>query len=692
MIYKDRKHLAIIELQEERSTLSYEELYQALAKRPSLAVYVEVKGLLYGIVTLGRIQRSYLNHQEQVGISTKFTFLGPNEFMKAREIFRSGEVQEKQHIVVLPVVSPDGELLGCYSIYNDLLLLEYSLTLLARLNTDEFVKCGFRLALVRPASDSPKKLRLYLKAKKVLEAKGILMKTLDFHQALDCSLPFDYVVFCDVEECVTVNNLRHISGKNHQAIFFTYEMLRDFLYCDARRVLKMLQEKGVFVLTYDFEEDGSKYLTKIFVEMENRRRQKGWKRAVIPAPEMRKEFFLEFYESFADQELPIPLTSCIQDGVISVRDMSSPVAHVEHGRRRTIGQPERYERCIYVAGPCMAAGAYVDDRHTIPSLLQEKINRAGLKCKVENYGVNVGEKIVLYLNMLLSAPLAQGDIVVFDKGGLCFSGIPNLNLTNALERCQAPVTWFVEDVRHCNHKATRIFAEAIFEELLPVLRQPAGSRQLIEKDSEPIGELYLNQYFVGFDASAYETVGSIVMNCNPFTLGHRYLIEEALKQVGFLIIFVVEEEGSWLSFMERFSMVCAGTADLNRVMVVPSGKFILSRLTFPEYFVKETDEQLKENTENDITLFAKKIAPALGITHRFVGEEPEDQVTNAYNQTMKRILPAYGVQLVEIPRKRNGQEVISASRVRKCLEENDLDQLDTLVPESTKKILFYEGE
>lgn len=57
--------------------------------------------------------------------------------------------------------------------------------------------------------------------------------------------------------------------------------------------------------------------------------------------------------------------------------------------------------------------------------------------------------------------------------------------------------------------------------------------------------------------------------------------------------------------------------------------------------------------ENDITLFAQKIAPHLNITYRFVGEEPEDSVTNEYNLAMKRILPKKRIQLVEIPWRKN---------------------------------------
>ena len=139
-------------------------------------------------------------------------------------------------------------------------------------------------------------------------------------------------------------------------------------------------------------------------------------------------------------------------------------------------------------------------------------------------------------------------------------------------------------------------------------------------------------------------------------------------------------------------MVCQGTSDLENVMVVPSGPYILSRNTFPEYFQKLEDEDLRRNTEDDITLFAEKIAPRLGITYRFVGEEREDKVTNEYNETMKRILPLHGIQVVEIPRKADSQSVISASRVRQCLSENRLEELDELIPASTKRILFFENK
>ena len=177
------------------------------------------------------------------------------------------------------------------------------------------------------------------------------------------------------------------------------------------------------------------------------------------------------------------------------------------------------------------------------------------------------------------------------------------------------------------------------------------------------------------------------MNCNPFTYGHRYLIEQALHRVDYLILFVVEEDRSVFTFEERFVMVREGISDMENVMAVPSGPFILSQTTFPEYFIKAKDEDLVRNVENDIILFAKEIAPRLNIKYRFVGEEPEDIVTNEYNMAMKRILPRNGIQLIELPRKMEGGNYISASSVRRCLEKNKYSDLQALVPESTLRII-----
>lgn len=182
-------------------------------------------------------------------------------------------------------------------------------------------------------------------------------------------------------------------------------------------------------------------------------------------------------------------------------------------------------------------------------------------------------------------------------------------------------------------------------------------------------------------------VGAIVMNCNPFTKGHLFLIEQALKQVGFLYIFVVEEDQSFFSFTERFELVKQGTAHLKNIRVLPSGKYIISNITFPGYFQKEQQRTTSLDCSQDLQIFCEKIAPSLHIIKRFVGTEPSCSVTGEYNKQMKKYLPAHGIEVVEIERlcvEMNGTQVpISASTVRTLIENKDEDKLIALLPKTT---------
>lgn len=184
--------------------------------------------------------------------------------------------------------------------------------------------------------------------------------------------------------------------------------------------------------------------------------------------------------------------------------------------------------------------------------------------------------------------------------------------------------------------------------------------------------------------------GAIVMNCNPFTFGHRYLIEQAKSQVDYLYILAVEEDRSVFKFKDRIEMIRRGVADMPNVEVIPSGKFVISSLTFPEYFEKSKKQDETIDTTADIEIFCEYIAPALNIKTRFVGEEPLDKVTNQYNMCMKEMLPKYGLNLIEIPRKESGNAPISASRVRKLLDEKKYKEIKKLVPTTTFEYLIKE--
>ncbi len=177
------------------------------------------------------------------------------------------------------------------------------------------------------------------------------------------------------------------------------------------------------------------------------------------------------------------------------------------------------------------------------------------------------------------------------------------------------------------------------------------------------------------------------MNCNPFTLGHQYLVEYAASKVTKLYIFVVEEDKSEFPFADRIELVKQGVSHLPNVEVLPSGKFIISQTTFSGYFSKAKLQDVQVDSSEDVEIFGREIAPTLGITVRFAGEEPTDNVTRQYNETMKEILPRYGVEFCEIPRKEINGEPISASKVRAALKVGDFDKIKTLVPDTTFKYL-----
>ena len=140
--------------------------------------------------------------------------------------------------------------------------------------------------------------------------------------------------------------------------------------------------------------------------------------------------------------------------------------------------------------------------------------------------------------------------------------------------------------------------------------------------------------------------GAIVMNANPFTLGHRYLIETAAKEVNNLYIIVVKENRSLFSYDDRKLMITKGTEDLKNVIICEGSDYQISNTTFPTYFLKEITDATDTQISLDLDLFSKHIAPALNIKKRFIGTEPKDVLTNKYNYLIKSILPKKCIEVV----------------------------------------------
>lgn len=191
---------------------------------------------------------------------------------------------------------------------------------------------------------------------------------------------------------------------------------------------------------------------------------------------------------------------------------------------------------------------------------------------------------------------------------------------------------------------------------------------------------------------AGKKAGAIVLNANPFTMGHRYLIEHACARCEVLHLFVVQEDRSVFPFEDRFALVREGVADLPNVRVHKGGPYIISSATFPRYFLKASDDASAIQTKLDAAVFAERIAPALNITIRFVGTEPGCALTESYNRALANVLPQRGIELQIVSRLNDdGGAFISASRVRRILSDGaDEGELARLLPPCTLRYLKSE--
>lgn len=192
----------------------------------------------------------------------------------------------------------------------------------------------------------------------------------------------------------------------------------------------------------------------------------------------------------------------------------------------------------------------------------------------------------------------------------------------------------------------------------------------------------------------YKRVASIVVNCNPFTKGHLYLIEKAAAENDLLYLIVVQEDLSVFPFNIRWQLIKEGIAHLKNIIMVEGGHYVVSGATFPSYFLKseQSNAIIENQAELDIQIFRKYIIKTLGITHRYVGTEKNCETTAAYNRAMHKILPVNGVKVVEIERiKGVGEQdsaYISASLVRKALKEDNMYLIYESLPEVTREFLL----
>ena len=184
-------------------------------------------------------------------------------------------------------------------------------------------------------------------------------------------------------------------------------------------------------------------------------------------------------------------------------------------------------------------------------------------------------------------------------------------------------------------------------------------------------------------------IAGIVMNANPFTLGHLHLVEQAARENDTVHLFILSEEAGPIPFSVREMLVRQGVHHLNNVICHSSGPYLISSATFPSYFLKDSDSAIRAQAELDLLVFSK-ISEVLGIQRRYVGQEHNSHVTALYNEVMLQKLPDLGIDCIEIPRLVEGKTIISASTVRQAIHDGRLEDIKAWVPEST--YTFFHSE
>jgi len=410
---------------------------------------------------------------------------------------------------------------------------------------------------------------------------------------------------------------------------------------------------------------------------------------------------------------------------IMTADITSPLINVRHGERKTHYSPNEYRNILYFTGNSRAFSCFVEDKHTIQSFLQKKIVEGGgaNDFYVKNIATS-GLSLIDCVYQILALPLKEGDVVclhgleleLVKKIKLSFIESGVLFIHCQLSKRPDGFDYIFVDNGHVSYKGTYLIAEQIYEKLFKpnnngIKPQLPIPKNLPKLDNRQLAQayLFLDLLKEDYSRSAEESLkqsglhiylkeisklpiksgirGSIVMNCNPFTLGHQHIIEYAAKKVDTLVVFILEEDRSYFSFKDRIKLVKEGTKHLDNVIVAPSGRFIISTDTMPEYFDKNAPKTTQLDASKDLDIFGEYICSALGITIRFIGEEPFCTITKQYNEQMKILLPRYGVKVEEICRKEQDGQAISATNVRKLLKHKSFEKIKKLVPEITYNFL-----
>lgn len=724
---RELKQLSIYKIVDDAETLPFSCLRDLYKEKPSEIIYITRKNKLYGIVCMGEI---LCGDSNMVKINKSFAKLEGCNIIKAHEIFA-----KRKNVYNIPIIDSLGQLVGDYSRCDDEMYIERNHSRLMQADPVRKLLNQYEAVyVVKPAEQNNPH---YLGLLNYLECFQIKYEVINREIFVEKRTERAISIFINEDERRTTqclykiaprkydfqgyNNFRfdwaqdsewHLRMATYRSILEQIaeeiqlkrlhiekpvDLLYDSIDEKATMLLRSLQEKGVKCF-HICENNGTDQLTdyeKNFrkevserVRIEPMDLRKPW-----PKRETNEGFYGELYqqEDYKDNIAQEEIWNAWRTFEFG-KDIAGKYFNTKAGRRITYFQPEKFIGTIYILGACTATGAREQDSHTIESFLQKNLLENGYPYRVENYGTRLQYPMIENRLKEIGGFCGNDILIMIDTRRTM--GIPEKSAEKIFEQYRMPSKWVTNMYLHCNWKANEIIAEDLLKELRPFLtnsNSADGAEIQINVNDimrDYIQHKYIDTYFTNFNAENYGKIGAVVINCNPFTKGHRYLVEQAAQMVELLIVFVIEEDISLFSFEERFKMAADAVKDMVNVMVVPSGKFILSENHFPEYFSHCNGELAALHAEYDISLFADYIAKELHITHRFAGEETKDKVKIAYNNAMKKMLPQKGIFFVEVPKMKSGGEDITGYKVIRYLNFEKYDLAFDMVTDTTKDYLI----
>ena len=172
----------------------------------------------------------------------------------------------------------------------------------------------------------------------------------------------------------------------------------------------------------------------------------------------------------------------------------------------------------------------------------------------------------------------QGDII---KCIAVSEQLRDAHLSNRL------ISHLISEAAQRGHHSVKVFTKPqnrqVFESLgfrlvgeapLAILMENGHGMEDYKKYLQDISLSTLPSPLSPLHSSLSIKTGIIVMNANPFTLGHRYLIEQAAQQVDHLFIIPVKEERSLFPYAERKAMI---EQSLSTLRSTRRGAFVAKR-------------------------------------------------------------------------------------------------------------------